>query len=1158
MECPKCHNEVDENTAVCPFCKKVLLLKCPVCGKYNKNTVCEDCGFTIISKCNNCGKINQTIDKVCPKCGLDTYKSIALNEAETEEFACMVITFSNLRDMKNALNSVENYNKFYKKLKKLIFDFSAENKIKTTLSNGNFIAYFYRDYSFHASALNSVKTVINFVDKIVNLNSKLKKVLGIALDCKIVLVKKTIDDISADSQTSGLNIKLLNLKNEKDNYLAGIQVIVDQSIYKPASKDYEMTSLYSTQVGEQLMSFYELMLTKYVAPPVEEDDEDAFDYKAAGLPDIKRKTSEIEEEKDLYNFDEINIEAPCKFIQATSAMCFPVLEENLDQYRIISIKSPQNLYPDTYEIFEKIKGKGQSIIHLRCLERLQCNAFGFWREFLKSYTDLERNSAFKLRIKTKLPDTDALLDLIDGKMQEDVSPESIRFKYFEAIYSVIQNIEDKLVLFIENFNMMDSTSLELFKLIFSRIEDTNVTFVITSDRNVSLHKKIEQLLRYDKYLEISLKKSSWAEILNCMPAIYDDFINSFFFEKIKENYNGSYTYVINAILYLIESRTLVVSDEKGALKEEKITVLPEDLVDLMQKRIRLLAKETDAYNVLLYSYFLGSRIDVNVFKLLGITDFENVAKVLEEHHFIGVFRASIYIQNYKILTKAIEKMYDDEYMKKLAENLYNKVYASSEKPSSIKLSLLSALDMKKEMYAEHIKLSQVALSYGDFSAYIKNAVKFITIMSGKKKQNDAVLEEFKTNIYNYAANYLDSTFDEEAKSIINVLLEDAVENNDKEKIINLSKITLKNALASSDYPLALIALHNILTNIEDATIIDSHANYNSKFLSLLLINIEILFNLGELNKCLEIAQALLSELTPEICQKMKPESYSMEQYENYLLETMTLAALAKLMTCEKDLIPFLNEIKYKIGRDIPCKDTLLAIKFLLMGEKPDIQPAQSDEVYTKILNSIISAFLVYNGDYVKLAQNIHVAKLIASNEKQLQFNLFCDLIIGYCYYRLGVTEKSDFIYNDVLNRAKECGLATVVHLTNYFVGLADIEANNPDAAYGVIMNSLLIIEKSNSKNRIILSMLQLLLLKIMNIQEQNMQNVNSETDDGEISDENSDEMSEEISETEGEDNEVKEVPKHKFSKEILDTPDGYKLIRLSEEYGLKPFMENLI
>jgi len=498
----------------------------------------------------------------------------------------------------------------------------------------------------------------------------------------------------------------------------------------------------------------------------------------------------------------------------------------------------------------------------------------------------------------------------------------------------------------------------------------------------------------------------------------------------------------------------------------------------------------------------------------------------------------------------------------LAKNLYNKVYANSDRPSSIKLSLLSALNMKKEMYAEHIKLSQFALSYGDFSAYIKNAVKFIKVMSGKRGHNN-VLEEFKNNIYNYAVNYLDSTFDEEAKLMINVLLEDAIANNDSEKVINLSKITLKSALANSDYPLALIALHNILTNIEDATIIDSHANYNTKFLSLLLINMEILFNLGELNKCLEISKAILSELTPEICQQIKPESYSDEQYEDYLLETMSLAALAKLMTCDKDLVSFMDEIRDKIGKDLPCRDYIIAIKMLLMGEKPDFKPTQSDEVYAKILSAIVAAFSEHDGDYRKLAQNIHVAKTIAADSNQLQFNLFCDLIIGYCYYRIGITAKSDSIYNDVLNKSKECGLATIVHLANYFIGLADIEANNPDSAYGIIMNSLLIIEKSNSKNRIILSMLRLLLLKILNIQEdEDMFDEDVQEESSENDDENEEETTEadltDLTETETKPDYIRKVPEHKFSKEILDTPEGYKLKRLSEEYDLKKFMESII
>ena len=67
MECPKCGYEIDEKALVCPNCKKVLKLACPICKTINDSNTCKSCGYVIISKCHNCGKINQTISKKCEK-----------------------------------------------------------------------------------------------------------------------------------------------------------------------------------------------------------------------------------------------------------------------------------------------------------------------------------------------------------------------------------------------------------------------------------------------------------------------------------------------------------------------------------------------------------------------------------------------------------------------------------------------------------------------------------------------------------------------------------------------------------------------------------------------------------------------------------------------------------------------------------------------------------------------------------------------------------------------------------------------------------------------------------------------------------------------------------------------------------------------------------
>ena len=77
MECPKCGLEIDDKAMVCPNCKKVLKLACPVCKTINESNTCRKCGYVIITKCHNCGKINQTFNKKCKKCGFDTEKTFA-------------------------------------------------------------------------------------------------------------------------------------------------------------------------------------------------------------------------------------------------------------------------------------------------------------------------------------------------------------------------------------------------------------------------------------------------------------------------------------------------------------------------------------------------------------------------------------------------------------------------------------------------------------------------------------------------------------------------------------------------------------------------------------------------------------------------------------------------------------------------------------------------------------------------------------------------------------------------------------------------------------------------------------------------------------------------------------------------------------------------
>ena len=119
MECPKCGMELDDKATVCPNCKKVLKIVCPKCKTINKTNTCKRCGYVILTKCHKCGKISLTENGKCKKCGFDLEQSVILNEANSDQFACLIITFPAMGEIKQILGTTKLFNKFKDNLDKL-------------------------------------------------------------------------------------------------------------------------------------------------------------------------------------------------------------------------------------------------------------------------------------------------------------------------------------------------------------------------------------------------------------------------------------------------------------------------------------------------------------------------------------------------------------------------------------------------------------------------------------------------------------------------------------------------------------------------------------------------------------------------------------------------------------------------------------------------------------------------------------------------------------------------------------------------------------------------------------------------------------------------------------------------------------------------------
>jgi len=276
MECPKCGLEIDDKAMVCPNCKKVLKLVCPVCKSVNEQNTCKKCGYVIISKCNNCGKINQTFTKKCKKCGFDTERSVILNEANTDDFVMIAMTFHNMDEMKTLLGSAKLFNKFKINLDKIILDYTKSVGLRRQVVGKTYVIRCTKDYTFNGSASTAVQTVIELLNRITAMNCKLTKKKNATVRCNIFLLKRSTQADPYDLE-SGYNISLLSqgLKNQEDKILNTFQILTDDNVSDALDADYKVSPLNSVMVNGQMTMFYEVDLREHVVVEIPEDEEDS-------------------------------------------------------------------------------------------------------------------------------------------------------------------------------------------------------------------------------------------------------------------------------------------------------------------------------------------------------------------------------------------------------------------------------------------------------------------------------------------------------------------------------------------------------------------------------------------------------------------------------------------------------------------------------------------------------------------------------------------------------------------------------------------------------------------------------------------------------------------------------------------------------------------
>jgi len=1039
--------------------------------------VCEKCGYILLTKCSKCGKTIPTIVSKC-KCGFPVRTSIGYNECETDEFASLIISFTSLKKIRNLLGSQELFAKFFYKLRNLLTAQLAGLEGKIITYNDTFVVNMNKELSFATSANKAARLAVKIINAFSELNLKTIEELALPLGLKVTIVKKTSDKL-LDKAAPDTSVKMLTVKKQEKKYLKGMQIILDQYVCDNISKDFKTDSLYSIEQDGQSLMYYEIILDSYVIPPAEKTSDVQIQVKKSEIT-----KPQVQEADDIYSFKVFDINAKCKFNKISSAAFFDKFEPN----KIVSIRSAKNLELKTSDLVNYYEAQGTKVIRAVCTEELNYKPWGVLTELFKDFHNISVHKSL-IPADFNIKRFSSIIDLIKSVPRKASSPEDARFAYMEDFTSFLAALKNCAVI-IEGFEYIDDTSLQALELYFDKFKKINAQFVFITDSETSLHSKLKGLLRTPLYTEYTLQKSGMDLILGNIKEEASDFINSFYFEKIKDNFDGSALYFEHAMKHLEEKNVLIKFENRLLIKSKGAVILPSSLQGLLKARLKHLSKNMEASMILAYSTYIGERLDFALLSALGIKNPAQAANVLASSGFAYCKDNILHINNFNLIKPVIQASLKKEVNEFLSKNILANIGNGLDNTST--LLIMGKLSLFKEEYLLLWKNSQFAMATGDYDAYLKNCLGFLSLI--EHIENNIAPEDIENNKKEVYENILMCLYNyspEKIYEIENVLLIDAINENNNDKIVKLSNLMLQGALISANYTDALTLLHNILSRMPNPTLM-VEGSINTKFLLLSLVNIEILFNIGDFAQCVDVAKDLLGIIQPSVIEKIKPASFSANFFIGHMMETFRLAGFAKLFLMDGELEDFLNAINTSMDTELPDKNCILALRDFLNGKEYSPSNIEGASAFSKVIYLIMQEFSQNKDNYKVFAQNIYQAKLLASDIHQTQLEMFCDLLIAHSYANMGISQKAEAIYTDVLEKSKNAAIFNIMLLAQYYITLLRIKENKLDEALLIVNDALALLQKYDNQAKILFVLFEKLLIELVKADELDTIDINSE------------------------------------------------------------------
>ena len=1100
MECPKCGFEIDDKTMVCPNCKKVLKLVCPICKTINKTNTCKKCGYVILAKCHNCGKINQTAVKKCKKCGYDTEKSVIMNESNTDDFVMLTIEFPNIDEMKNYFGSARLLNKFKINVDKIIADYAKSIGLRRQIVGKTYVIRCDKDYSFHASASTALNAAIQILNKVTAMNCKLTKKKNATVRCNMFLLKRNIND-DPNNIDSGYNINLLNqdAKKKEDKILNTFQVLTDDRVSDSIDAQYKLSPLNSVLVNDEMVMYYEIDLRPYVKvefPEEEEEEEieipnfvqnmlieqDKLDGNALNNIDLA-DPDEIYDIETI-DFDEIN----CEFMRIEN---IDVLLNIVNKFQtiprgIVAIRTAEMYKPYSLKIINAASGTGQfsNIICLTCYDEMKYSPYAFFRDLVSAI--FEYTVSQKLFYQNDFSmfdsvDPEGLIkDLISLQKRQTNNNDDTRYIYFDIFLTLMQIIP-KTLIYVEDFDKIDSSSYDVLKYLFESFESLDISFLVTYDKNFSLHRDCHFLLNKSYYTEITLKPTSFEKMIEDNKIYYRNILNNFYFQRIAKYACGSTLFIDIAIQYLIESGVFSADDDSIEMINPKTIIIPSSLDKLVARRLNLLQDDKDATKFLTSIVLLGTRIDMGTIDALGYSNKDKILDKLEQMGYIFRYNNCIYFPNYNLLRRNLLTTVSKISLKEVAAELFEKVF-NDDMPSPVKAYLYGLLkDVNNERF-QWEQLSIINLSLGDFSSYLNCTNKVLQLLDlNKEPEQVEEIENYKSQLYDDISNNLYEYIPEKTSGIAEIALQNLEKTKDVERIIQLCNKMINGSLNTGNYAHALELTHKVLALLPPSSLNPADPNFNNYFFLMSIIHIQILFNIGALADCLDIGYKVLNIVSNQTIASLKPDYMSEDDFKLLIVNSVGYVALTNVLLLCGNVQEFLQIVRKELNFIPKSYDLFIQLQDLIHGKNISglVLDISDSDSFGNVLLALLNAFSLFTGDYKSFAELIYKVKIEAKKKYLYQVELFADLLIGYSYMELGSYKKAEAIIYKIIKTTNEKGMTTLLYFAWFVMSELNLKQYNLEVAYGIINNSLIQLERNNTTSNYLLMLFKYNMFKVM-------------------------------------------------------------------------------